>query len=140
MSSADLTAALTPISRFLPAEPASVPAARRFVADALTGWRLPHLLDDATVCVSELVSNAVRHGSPPGRAIHLGLLPLLPAGLLRLEVGDDGPGVPRPRAPVADDAIGGRGLLLVAALASAWGSEPRPLAGKVVWCEWEVPW
>ena len=54
---------------------------------------------------------------------------------LRVEVHDDDPSPPvrRPRDPLATT---GRGLLLVNALASAWGSEPAG-RGKIVWFELE---
>ncbi|MEU4888791.1 MULTISPECIES: ATP-binding protein [Streptomyces] len=42
----------------------SVGAARRAVAETLREWRLPSLADDVTLCVSELVGNAVEHAAP----------------------------------------------------------------------------
>lgn len=39
----------------------SASAARGFVRDALLGWGLPEVVDDAIVLVSELVTNAVVH-------------------------------------------------------------------------------
>ncbi|HWG94645.1 MAG TPA: ATP-binding protein, partial [Mycobacteriales bacterium] len=58
----------------------------------------------------------------------------LPGGGVRLEVVDGHAGrVPVVRQPDAD-AEGGRGLVIVQALAARWGSE-RLSAGKRVWCE-----
>ncbi|MFF7752721.1 ATP-binding protein [Streptomyces sp. NPDC007971] len=110
----------------------SVPAARRFADWSLTYWGLAawERRGDVSLCVSELATNALVHGAPPGRGFLLRLR--YDGRLVRAEVHDSGPGVPR----VAEDADeGGRGLLLVAALADEWGvAERRP--GKVVWCEW----
>lgn len=57
----------------LAAEPVSVPAARRFVADGLASWGRNDLLDDATLCVSELASNAALHASSTFMHVGLGL-------------------------------------------------------------------
>src|SRR5688500_2230594 len=45
------------------AQPASVPAARRFVDDALTGWGNRQLVDDVCLCVTELSTNAMLHSA-----------------------------------------------------------------------------
>jgi len=85
---------------------------------------------DAGLLVTELVTNALRHGGP---GVDLWVR-RLPAGGLRLEVvdgrGGSNPQVQRP----TDDAEGGRGLVIVQAVASRWGAQ-RLSAGKQVWCE-----
>ena len=87
---------------------------------------------DAELLVTELVTNAVRHGGP---GVDLWLR-RLPSGGLRLEIVDGrGGAAPRVQRP-SDDAEGGRGLVIVQALASRWGAE-RLAAGKQVWCELE---
>ncbi|MDQ0992326.1 ATP-binding protein [Streptomyces sp. V3I7] len=109
----------------------SVPAARRFVAWSLTYWGLAgwERADDVLLCVSELATNAVTHGVPPGRGFLLRVR--YDGDVVRVEVHDSGSGVPR----VADEADeGGRGLLLVSALADKWGVGERS-PGKAVWCE-----
>ncbi|MFF8917029.1 ATP-binding protein [Streptomyces sp. NPDC015032] len=116
----------------------AVPLVRQFVREALVDWTCDARADDVLLCVSELATNAVLHGVPPGRGfrIHLCLEPA--DGVLRVEVHDSGDGEVRPVvADPAPDAEGGRGLLLVAALADKWGVGERD-PGKVVWCEFKV--
>lgn len=102
-------------------------AARRLVvaacARASTG---PQCADAAALLASEVVTNAVLHGVGD---ITFGLL----AGhrQVRVEVGDDDARRPSPKA-VDEDALGGRGLQIVEALASSWGVLDHP-PGKVVW-------
>ncbi|WP_110944826.1 ATP-binding protein [Streptomyces niger] len=112
----------------------SVPEARAFAARAFADWGLGPRTDDAVLCVSELATNAVRHGVPPGRAFRLRLYQYGDdSGTVRIEVHDSGPGWPRTRSsPHGADAEDGRGLLLVAALADKWGVDERN-PGKVVW-------
>ena len=55
---------------------------------------------------------------------------------IRIEVYDDGPGVPVERQARADD-VGGRGLRIVDSLSTSWGTIPRPV-GKCVWSEMPV--
>lgn len=128
----------------LVAEPASVPAARRFVADGLTSWGRGDLLDDAKLCVSELAGNAALHSS--STFMHIGVA--LDRDVVRISVEDDGPVpaqavTPRPSFPDPDDpaelllddeATTGRGLGIVSILASDWGVETTQ-GGKRVWIE-----
>ncbi|MER8068928.1 ATP-binding protein [Streptomyces sp. NPDC094034] len=92
--------------------------------------------ETAALLLSELVTNALRHGSPPGREIAVTLERA--DGLLRLEVEDAGDYLPRPRTPDLEDECG-RGLALVAALADDWGVAPRRGPGKRVWVTLKVP-
>lgn len=123
--------------RFLRRERRSVQAARRFAAETLTCWGLAGTdrADDVLLCVSELVTNAVIHGVPPGRQLRLLLRNEGP--VLVVEVHDSGPGVPHVVYD-ADESEGGRGLLLVSALSDKWGVREREL-GKAVWCEFGLP-
>lgn len=116
--------------QFYRRERRSVPAAREFVSIALADWGLDTRMDDVLLCVSELATNALVHGVPPGRGYRLRLL-RYGDGLLRVEVHDSGGGQPGVREP---DGESGRGLLLVAALADKWGVGERD-PGKIVWCE-----
>ncbi|MGW7576133.1 ATP-binding protein [Streptomyces sp. NPDC054765] len=125
-----------PRERFYRRERRSVPLAREFVRAALRDWGVGERADAVLLCVSELTTNALRHGVPPGRGFQLYVWP--PAGgVLRLEVHDSGDGWPRVRTGAGPVDEGGRGLLLVEALADKWGvGERRP--GKIVWCEFAL--
>ncbi|GII28893.1 ATP-binding protein [Planotetraspora mira] len=111
----------------LPAVGASVSQARALVRRELDRWGIPSLIDDCTLIVSELVTNAVRHG---GSALALRLVG--GRGWVYGEIYDPGDGVPRPREAGAD-ATDGRGLLIVATLAGDWGVAHPSRGGKTVW-------
>ncbi len=110
----------------------SVPAARAFAGEVLDAWKAPERRPEVLLCVSELATNAVLHGVPPGRGFRL-MTWLERDGLLRVEVHDSGPGRPCAVRPAAGEESG-RGLLLVEAVADRWGVGERD-PGKVVWCE-----
>ncbi|MGW0002343.1 ATP-binding protein [Nocardia grenadensis] len=84
-------------------------------------------LCDAVQVSDELVSNACRHARSP-RACRL---MVDDRGRFRIEVDDASPTPARVRRP---DRTGGRGLLLVAQLATRWGTDYRD-GGKTVWAE-----
>jgi anti-sigma regulatory factor (Ser/Thr protein kinase) len=115
-----------------PADPASVMRARRAVTAALPPGCRAELTDDLGLLTSELVTNAVRYGPRPADD-HLVDLVLWPAdGHYWLAVSDAGTrDLPALAAPDLE-ACGGRGLLLVDALSSAWAVVPRPAAGKSI--------
>lgn len=117
--------------RLYPRSPRTVAAARQFTRDTLRAWDAHARLDDVLLCVSELATNALRYGVPPGRGYLLRLFGFEDA-TLRAEVHDSGPGLSR----IADLPPHGRGLglTLVRALADEWGVLARS-PGKVVWCE-----
>ncbi|MES4887849.1 ATP-binding protein [Streptomyces sp. NPDC096012] len=90
--------------------------------------------DTAALLIAELTANAARHGRVRGREARL-TLTLTPA-TLRIEVTDArGDRLPAPPPDTHTDGESGRGLLLVAALADAWGCEPHHPGGKTVWAE-----
>ncbi|MFD0317041.1 SpoIIE family protein phosphatase [Streptomyces flavalbus] len=101
--------------------------ARRLARRALARWGLEELSDSVELLVSEVVTNAVRYASRPIT------LRLLRTDVLRCEVGDDVPQLPRLRQARATDE-GGRGLYLVNRMARRWGAT-RLSTGKVVWFE-----
>jgi anti-sigma regulatory factor (Ser/Thr protein kinase) len=109
--------------------------ARRFVAEH-SGALPVALADDAELLVSELVSNAVRHGRP---AITLRIN--MDPPLIGVSVHDEGAAMPHEAdEPVDPAADGGRGLLIVDRLSSDWGVTPDdPPPGKTVWFRLDVP-
>ncbi|WP_405405594.1 ATP-binding protein [Streptomyces sp. NBC_01104] len=117
----------------------SIPLVRRFAREALVEWACGVEAADVLLCVSELATNALVHGVPPGRGFRMHLYWERAEGRLRVEMHDSGGGEV-PADPVARgaepdaEAEGGRGLLLVSALADAWGVAERD-PGKIVWCE-----
>ena len=115
----------------LPAEPASAGAVRARLAGVLREHGAAAAVGDAELLVSELVANAVRHAG--GQRIDITIA--VDDGAVRVEVGDEADSDPVPgQAPGVEDA-GGRGLMIVDALASRWGYERRPGGGKRVWFE-----
>jgi serine phosphatase RsbU (regulator of sigma subunit)/anti-sigma regulatory factor (Ser/Thr protein kinase) len=112
---------------FLEPEDAAPGRARRLARGALARWGLEEMTDSVELLVSEVVTNAVRYASRPVT------LRLLRTDVLRCEVGDDVPQLPRLRQARATDE-GGRGLFLVNRLARRWGAT-RLSTGKVVWFE-----
>lgn len=113
---------------------ASVRTARNRLALVAAEWGCPAgIIEDASVVLSELLSNAVLHAGTPLRAV---ISPSASGGLL-IEVYDESPLPVRPALPSAGElpAATGRGLAVVAALASDWGWSATPGNGKVVWAE-----
>ncbi|MFD4244162.1 SpoIIE family protein phosphatase [Streptomyces sp. NPDC058525] len=116
---------------FLDPEETAPGRARRFARRALTRWGLEELQDSLELLVSEVVTNAVRYAERPVT------LRLLRTDVLRCEVGDDSPQLPRQRR-ARDTDEGGRGLFLVNRMARRWGAT-RLSSGKVVWFELALP-
>jgi anti-sigma regulatory factor (Ser/Thr protein kinase) len=121
--------------RFFKAWPESVSQARYFASEALADWGLPGRVEDIRLCVSELATNALVHGTVPGH----GFLVRLEADeeVVRLEVHDTRRRHPEARQAVDTDTSG-RGLILVNALADSWGVENRTPLGKVVWSSFKA--
>lgn len=116
----------------VPASPSSAMTARRFATAFCERAQLDAVVvDDCALLLSELVSNSVVHARSEAR-ICVGLI----GTVLRVEVADDSDRLPV-RRPQALDATGGRGVLIMEALASSWGAARRadPPPGKVVWFE-----
>jgi serine phosphatase RsbU (regulator of sigma subunit)/anti-sigma regulatory factor (Ser/Thr protein kinase) len=140
----------------LPGNQQAARAARRFLRAALADWAASGMpaaagleerhVDDGTLLVSELVTNAVVHAgttvelvcrldardSPPGVVVEVS--DHHPARVLRDEEAgrEDAPDAPD------DSREGGRGLQLVAALSDAWGISYRR-DRKTVWCRFDLP-
>ena len=118
--------------------------ARRLAAHQLDLWGMPYdcpASESVALVVAELAANAVLHGRVPGRDFELRLYCDRAAGLVRVEVSDTHPGRPKPPGPIPDpaDGDGGRGLLLVEAVAARWGVDERTGPGKTVWAECTLP-
>lgn len=109
--------------------------ARRAVRETLLGWRLPALVDACVLAVSELVTNAVRHGLPP-----FGLLIRRRVGSVRIDANDARPDPFTVLGEIPSDRLAesGRGLALVRELADSIGSERVPGDGKNVYASWNV--
>lgn len=131
---------LTDFVLHLPALPAQVRRAREEVRSKLLDWGLADQVDDVTLLVSELVTNAVRHGIGP-----IELFMTYRGGRLRCEIRDDGAEAPRLRSAAVDDTSG-RGLELVdrltRELGGDWGVIPNDgRTGKSVYVTVPVtPW
>ncbi|WNF00188.1 ATP-binding protein [Streptomyces luomodiensis] len=118
----------------LPATASSVGTVRAAVRERLLAWGVgSQMCDDALLVVSELVTNVIAHTASDRLECRLGG----GAGLLRIEVEDQARAhtLPAPRTPGPDEH-GGRGLLLVGAVSSAWGVRDAPHGrGRIVWAE-----
>lgn len=114
----------------LPQQDVSARWARRLTAGFLAGsWTPPEAAlrtDEATLIVSELVTNATRHGQSRCR-----LRLSMAAGRVTIEVHDDGPGRPAVR-PAGADAEGGRGIALVRCLSRRLDVTPHAAGGKTI--------
>ncbi|MFG2973910.1 SpoIIE family protein phosphatase [Streptomyces sp. NPDC048331] len=112
----------------------AAPRARAFAQGVLASWRFPvELCDLGVLAASELVANSLQHGTPPMR-----LRLRRTDRRLIIEVTDGDDHLPRRRrAEPADET--GRGISIIATIASAWGSRRTPGGGKAVWCEFALP-
>ncbi len=120
-----------PAAVVLPSSAHAPAMARRFLREFGRDWP-DQVLDAALLVVSEAVTNAVRHGR--GR---VQLCLDVDDRHIRIEVSDEDPRLPQRRvAPNDDLRDGGRGLHLLDALTTSWGTEPRADGpGKVVWMQ-----
>ena len=116
--------------------PESVKTGRDFTQATLLDWDMPGLADVAELVVSELVTNALRHGvtsarSPVGEhCIRLRLLAQAP--FMMCMVTDPGSDIPVLREP-EPTSESGRGLNVVEACSVRWGWHLLDEGGKVVW-------
>ncbi|MGP4114865.1 ATP-binding SpoIIE family protein phosphatase [Streptomyces sp. 4N509B] len=110
----------------------SVRKARRFARACLERWKLTAHQHTLELLVSEVVTNAARYAERPVS------VRLLYTNVLRCEVGDDVPLLPRLRQAMPSDRAG-RGLYVVDRLtAGRWGAT-RLSTGKLVWFELPLP-
>lgn len=116
--------------------------ARHFTRYVLDEWHLEELSETACLLVSELVTNAVKATGCTEHDPDLDTLAAVPsirlqlqgnAGGILAEVWDcDGTRLPVVQEP-SDEALDGRGLILVAQMSTRWGTYEPKIGGKVVW-------
>ncbi|MFD3560546.1 ATP-binding protein [Streptomyces sp. NPDC058686] len=113
--------------------PGSAAQARKLTRAHLSGWAVcDDTCDAAALIISELVTNAIVHTASSRIVCELHDS----ADRVRIAVRDEGwaPGEPHPSRRVAPEEEHGRGLLLVAAVSTAWGAQETG-PGLVVWAE-----
>ncbi|WP_242887468.1 ATP-binding protein [Actinomadura litoris] len=129
--------------RVLPAEISAPKAARDFAQATLREWDVAGDREDVVVAVSELVTNALRHGME-GLPQPLPLCPIqvvLLGHARRLVVVVTDPGRRIPEAVACDPdwfGDGGRGLLVVGAVSDSWGWARLATGGKAVWAAFDL--
>jgi hypothetical protein len=134
----------------LPAHPTSASAAREQVTRSLEEWGCQALTDSAQLIISELVGNSVKAvagyvsddvGARCGMVA--GCVEVIRVGCYQshttvvLEVWDSSRKPPK-LINAGEDDVGGRGLQLIAALASSWGYRWLKPGGKVTWAALDV--
>ncbi|MQY05598.1 ATP-binding protein [Actinomadura macrotermitis] len=117
--------------RAMIATPSAVGLLRDLAEAHLRKWGLCALVDDALLVASELITNAVR--ARPRSLIGFRLV--RQRAVLRIEVYDTSPG----RAVITPSPDGGRGLVIVEALAREWGQRAEPAGGKSVYALLDLP-
>ena len=111
------------------AETVILPKLRDLAVIASGALACPVDSDALRLLVTELATNSIRAGAGQ---LHVTVEVTAP-GELHVEVTDDGHGDVVPRRPDPSDGAGGRGLMIVDAMASAWGIRPKELPGSAVW-------
>ena len=117
--------------------PGAVPCARLHAVHVLHEWGLRDLADDAALIVSEIATNAADASVVLPERPPIALRLQLTETFLRIEVWDHSPHDVEPREAAAD-AECGRGLTVVAALSTRWGSNRTSYQHKVVWSELDL--
>jgi anti-sigma regulatory factor (Ser/Thr protein kinase) len=110
------------------AEPAIVGLLREQASSYLRKWGFAERIDDTVLVVSEYVTNSVKE--TPGRLIEFELY--IVGDLIGIEVYDSSPAHPEERLAAESDESG-RGLTIVASLATQWGCRPHATGGKTTW-------
>ena len=112
------------------------PARARRALEALRGILAPEALSELRLLVSELVTNAVRHGRPVRPDAGVELLVRVRGGMARVEVVDGGRGFVPPGTPPDVARLGGWGLVVVDRLADRWGVDGG--SRTRVWLEFDL--
>jgi two-component sensor histidine kinase len=113
-------------SRKFSAAPTSVGEARRFATQLLDGAPAD-MVDAVELMVSELATNAIRHGE-----VGFEVTVVRRRNQVRVEVTDDAGGFPVMRSPGPEEPTG-RGLRIVEMFSEGWGVERKATRGKTVW-------
>ena len=122
--------------------PESVKAARDFTAATLRGWKLDALAEEAVIVASELVTNAIRHGtcsSGPDVDVASVMLAWQRHDGRIICVVSDGSSMPPVLEQADTSSESGRGLQVVHALAAAWGWVMLGACEKAVWAAFQLP-
>ncbi len=115
----------------VPADPAEVAEVRAKATRQLHRWNLDDLAFTTELILSELITNAIRHGRGPIT------VRLLRSRSLVCEVSDGSSTAPHVRYAASTDE-GGRGLFLVAHMSERWGTRYTD-RGKIIWTEQRLP-
>jgi anti-sigma regulatory factor (Ser/Thr protein kinase) len=116
-------------SQTFPASTDQAQHARRSLALLLDGFPAA---DDALLCLSELVTNAVLHSNSARPGGQFSIRATLADGRLRVEVTDQGGPW---KQPGSRNPQGGRGFVIVNALAHAHGMSGDGITSRTVWFE-----
>jgi anti-sigma regulatory factor (Ser/Thr protein kinase) len=127
------------VTRVLGPGLASAREARDLTRQVLRSWNLQALFADATLIVSELVTNAERHGGLGTGSGRVEMIWWRRAGQLVCAVTDHSASRPPVLTVPDESAEAGRGLHLVAALASEWGWVRLGASRKAVWAALAIP-
>ncbi|MEV7995705.1 SpoIIE family protein phosphatase, partial [Streptomyces sp. NPDC086077] len=117
--------------RTFPSDPASVREARQLVRERLAHWDLDEHAAVTELIVSELATNVITHAQGTIR------LRLILDRELTVEVSDDADTAPHLRHARLQDE-GGRGLFLIASVASRWGTRYDAEGGKTIWAQQDL--
>ncbi|MGQ0847404.1 MAG: ATP-binding protein [Sporichthyaceae bacterium] len=113
----------------------NVSVARHFVCSCLRAWGLSAAQDNAGLAVSELVANAVKHAAP---ASPISVRLTVEGDILVTVLDGAADATPTPRFGRVEEAESGRGLHIVATVATEWGTRVDE-GGKAVWFRLGLP-
>jgi anti-sigma regulatory factor (Ser/Thr protein kinase) len=123
-----------PVELEFPAKPEHLADVRKRVEQLAARTPLKrHEIDDFLTAVDEAVANAIRHGSPQGERSKVRVVCRNSPNTLAVEVQDEGNGFSAPSAPAmpSPEAMGGRGLPLMCALADSMEVASSPHGTRV---------
>jgi anti-sigma regulatory factor (Ser/Thr protein kinase) len=124
----------------LPACPEAARTARAYATGTLCGWAMEDLAEGMGLVVSELATNALRHGlalAAPRTAEPIRLSLIRRGSLVTCAIADPGTAPPVLRHPAPLEP-GGLGLHIVDTISVRWGWSPLAPRGKAVWAVLET--